>query len=105
MGLFLLMVQIEALIKGSEGPEKHLPRKDTILGVWTVERPRLLTLWLSRAQLGPSRLWGRTDVLSEAKNGECLFYPGCPLKWVQRGWKSVLGDIIGGAIVNQSSWL
>lgn len=105
MGLFLLMVQSEALIKGSEGPEKHLPRKDTILGVWTVERPRLLTLWLSRAQLGPSRLWGRTDVLSEAKNGECLFHPGCPLKWVQRGWKSVLGDIIGGAIVNQSSWL
>lgn len=56
MGLVLLVIQTEALIKGSEGPEKQIPRKDAILGAWTVERSSLLTLWLSRAQPGPSRL-------------------------------------------------
>lgn len=36
--------------------------------------------------------WGRGS--HEAKNDECLVHPGCPLEWVQRGWKSALGDVI-----------
>ena len=108
VGLVVLVIQTEALIKGSEGPEKQTPRKDAILGAWTVERPSPLTLRLGRAQPGPSCLWRRRDILPEAKHGECLSHPDdCLLQRVRRGWKSIPGDIIVGVIVNQTrnpSW-
>lgn len=49
VGLVFLMIQTEALLRGSEGLEKQTPRKDTIWGTWTVERLSLLIFQLKQS--------------------------------------------------------
>lgn len=80
VGLFLRVIQSEALSKGSEGPEAQIPGKSAILVTWTVERRSVLTS--GAAELSPTLLPGSggRDTLLKPKMPPCPFHPGYPLK-------------------------
>lgn len=96
VGLFLRVIQSEALSKGSEGPEAQIPGKSAILGTWTVERCSVLTSGAS--ELSPTLLpRGWRDTLLKPKMPQCPFHPGCPLKQVQKGWKVAFLTILSAS--------